>query len=102
MGENGLSSLSQQPGSLVDLVLVQEWVDFDVEMRHFIVEADLDDPQSLRPKKIVYTIMKIEDNCFREFDRFDRAQCLKQCFQNDEAAMADAEQQAQELIGRWM
>merc|ERR1712232_274904 len=54
--ETSLGNLAHQPGSLVDLVLVQEWVDFDVEMRHFIVEPDLSDPQSLRPKKIVYTV----------------------------------------------
>merc|ERR1719456_581333 len=98
-----LESLSQQPGSLVDLVLVQEWVDFDVEMRHFIVEPDLASPESCKPKKIVYTIMKsIEDNCFREFDRFERSGCLAKCFQNDDAALLDAERQAQALIMRWL
>jgi len=98
-----LDSLAHQPGSLVDLVLVQEWVEFDVEMRHFIVEADLADPESVKPKKIVFTIMKeIEDNCFRSFDRFDRKGCLKKCFQNDDAALADAEQQAQNLIWQWL
>jgi len=98
-----LGSLAQQPGSLVDLVLVQEWVDFDVEMRHFIVEPNLEDPQSLRPKKIIYTVMKsVEDNCFREFDRFDRQRCLQSCFEADDAALADAEKQAEVLIHRWL
>jgi len=98
-----LDALSQQPGSLVDLVLVQEWVDFDVEMRFFVIEPDLDNLASLKPKKAVFTMMKsIEDNCFREFDRFDRNVCLKRCFANDEAAMQDAETQAQDLIIKWM
>eukprot|EP00927_Polykrikos_kofoidii_P021995 TRINITY_DN20660_c0_g1_i1.p1 TRINITY_DN20660_c0_g1~~TRINITY_DN20660_c0_g1_i1.p1 ORF type:complete len:619 (+),score=102.47 TRINITY_DN20660_c0_g1_i1:82-1938(+) len=98
-----LDALSHQPGSLVDLVFVQEWVDFDVEMRHFIVEADLSKPETLKPKKIVYTVMKsVTDNCFREFDRFERAGALKQCFQLDDAALADAERQAQGLIIRWL
>jgi len=101
--EQGLASLAQQPGSLVDLVLVQEWVDFDVEMRHFVVEPDFARPESLRPKKIVYTVMKsVEDNCFRDFDRFDRSGALKACFQQDDAAMAHAEEQAEALIVRWL
>ena len=31
-------------GSMVDQIFVQEWVDFEVEMRHFLVEVDLNDP----------------------------------------------------------
>lgn len=29
---------------MVDQIFVQEWVDFEVEMRHFLVEVDLNDP----------------------------------------------------------
>jgi len=98
-----LTNLAEQPGSLVDLIFVQEWVDFDVEMRHFIVEADLSNPQSWKPKRIIYTVFKSrEQGCFRNFDRYDRKTCLKTCFQNDEAALADAEHQAEELIHRWL
>lgn len=32
------------PGSLADQIFVQEWVDFEVEMRHFLVEVDLNAP----------------------------------------------------------
>ncbi|CAE8651972.1 unnamed protein product, partial [Polarella glacialis] len=100
---NSLAALGEQPGSLVDLVFVQEWVEFDVEMRHFIVEADFANPQSLKPKQIVYTVFKTkEEGSFRNFDRYDRPTCLKMCFKNDDAALADAERQAQELINRWM
>ena len=35
-----LQELIEQPGSFMEFSFVQEWVDFDVEMRHFIVEAD--------------------------------------------------------------
>lgn len=31
-------------GSMVDQIFVQEWVDFEVEMRHFFVEVDLHAP----------------------------------------------------------
>uniref|UniRef100_A0A7S1L1W8 WW domain-containing protein n=1 Tax=Alexandrium catenella TaxID=2925 RepID=A0A7S1L1W8_ALECA len=98
-----LTHLVEQPGSLVDHIFVQEWVDFDVEMRHFIVEADLNNPESWKPKRIIYTVFKSrEQGCFRNFDRYDRKGCLKSCFQDDQAALDDAEQQAQELIHRWL
>lgn len=101
--QTALTHLVEQPGSFVDLVFVQEWVDFDVEMRHFIVEPDLSNPQSLKPKRIIYTVFKSrEQNSFRNFDRYDRKTCLKACFQNDEAALADGERQAEELIIRWL
>jgi hypothetical protein len=100
---HALWDLAEQPGSFMEFVFVQEWVDFDVEMRHFIVEPDLSKPQTLKPKKIIYTVFKSQDSgSFRDFDRFDRKGCLKQCFQNDDAALADAEWQAEELIQRWL
>eukprot|EP00429_Kryptoperidinium_foliaceum_P067099 CAMPEP_0176051824 /NCGR_PEP_ID=MMETSP0120_2-20121206/25766_1 /TAXON_ID=160619 /ORGANISM="Kryptoperidinium foliaceum, Strain CCMP 1326" /LENGTH=552 /DNA_ID=CAMNT_0017385265 /DNA_START=44 /DNA_END=1702 /DNA_ORIENTATION=+ len=98
-----LTSLGEQPGSYVDQVFVQEWVDFDVEMRHFVVEPSLSKPATFTPKKIIYTVFKSrEEGSFRNFDRYDREQCLQECFQNDDAALADAERQAQVLIGRWL
>eukprot|EP00405_Crypthecodinium_cohnii_P021082 CAMPEP_0206480434 /NCGR_PEP_ID=MMETSP0324_2-20121206/37327_1 /ASSEMBLY_ACC=CAM_ASM_000836 /TAXON_ID=2866 /ORGANISM="Crypthecodinium cohnii, Strain Seligo" /LENGTH=557 /DNA_ID=CAMNT_0053957291 /DNA_START=86 /DNA_END=1756 /DNA_ORIENTATION=+ len=98
-----LASLGEQPGSLVDLVFVQEWVEFDVEMRHFIVEPNLADPESLKPKQIVYTVFKSkEQGSFRNFDRYDRQGCLQNCYRNDDTALADAEDQALKLIHRWL
>merc|ERR1719210_972935 len=89
--QSALCHLMEQPGSFADLIFVQEWVDFDVEMRHFIVEPDLSNPQTWKPKRIIYTVFKSrEQGCFRNFDRYDRKGCLRQCFQNDEAALADA------------
>lgn len=100
---SALSSLAEQPGSLVDLVFVQEWVDFDVEMRHFIVEPDLTKPETLKPQKIIYTVFKSkEEGSFRNFDRYDRKKCLETCFKMDDQALHDAETQAQELIIRWL
>jgi hypothetical protein len=99
----GLWDLTEQPGSFMEFCFVQEWVDFDVEIRHFIVEPDLSKPATLKPKKIIYTVFKSKDSgSFRDFDRFDRKGCLKACFQNDDAALADAEAKSEELIGRWM
>jgi len=100
--EDALSQLGQQPGSLVDQVFVQEWVDFDVEMRHFMVEVDLNDKQTWKPSHIVYTVFKSKDDgSFRNFDKMDRKNCLVNCFENDEAALADAESQALDLIMMW-
>jgi len=100
---SALQELIEQPGSFMEFCFVQEWVDFDVEMRHFIVEPELSKPATWKPKKIIYTVFKSkESNSFRDFDRFDRKGCLKSCFQNDDAALADAEAQAEELIGRWL
>jgi len=91
------------PGCTAQSCIVQEWVDFDVEMRHFIVEPSLSDPQTWRPKKIVYTVFKSkEGGSFRDFDRYERQGCLQRCFFGDDAALGDAERQAEELIGRWL
>lgn len=100
---SALTSLVEQPGSAVDLVFVQEWVEFDVEIRHFIVEPDLKKPETLKPKAMIYTVFKSkEQGSFRNFDKYDRQRCLQNCFQKDDAALADAESQAQELIVRWL
>eukprot|EP00439_Symbiodinium_sp_Y106_P001724 s6889_g1.t1 len=49
-----------------------EWVDFEVEMRHFLVDVDLKDRSTWKPKHIVYTVFKSkEDGCFRNFDKYD-------------------------------
>lgn len=98
-----LTQLLEQPGSLVDLCLVQEWIDFDVEIRHFVVEPDLCNPASLKPKKLIYTVFKSKDQgSFRNFDRFDRKGCLWTTYQNDDEALTDAERQCEELIIRWL
>lgn len=98
-----LVQLADQPGNYADHVFVQEWVEFDVEMRHFVIEANLSNPFSWKPKKIVYTVIKtVEEGSFRNFDRFDRRVCLKNYFANDEEALADAEHQSETLIGCWL
>lgn len=101
--ERALVSLVEQPGSMVDQIFVQEWVDFEVEMRHFFVEVDLHDRSTWKPKYIVYTVFKSrDDGCFCDFDKYDRQTAIGMTFQNDDAAMADAEKQAEELCGRWL
>jgi len=98
-----LANLGEQPGSNVDLVYAQAWAEFADEMRHFIVEADLNKPHTLKPKQIIYTVFKTkEQGSFRNFDRYDRTRCLQTCFKNDDAALADAERQAEQLIQRWL
>ena len=43
-GADPCANHKEQADSEMEHVFVQEWVDFDVEMRHFVVDADLDDP----------------------------------------------------------
>lgn len=102
---DGLFDLASQEGSHVGSVLVQEWVDFDVEMRNYVIDANSEDPASWRPKKVIFTQfqhMSQDGGRFTSFDRFDRHSCLKRCFSDDEAAMQDVESQAHELIGAWL
>eukprot|EP00404_Azadinium_spinosum_P001284 CAMPEP_0180434450 /NCGR_PEP_ID=MMETSP1036_2-20121128/9961_1 /TAXON_ID=632150 /ORGANISM="Azadinium spinosum, Strain 3D9" /LENGTH=605 /DNA_ID=CAMNT_0022440323 /DNA_START=66 /DNA_END=1883 /DNA_ORIENTATION=+ len=104
-----LSSLAEQPGCHTDSVLVQEWVDFDVEMRVFVVDAQVSCPQSWRPTATFYTQMDCEHmpdaaprHCYKEFHTYGREGCLESRFFGDEAALSDAERQAEVLVGRWL
>eukprot|EP00746_Dinoflagellata_sp_MGD_P063420 gnl/MRDRNA2_/MRDRNA2_26639_c0_seq1.p1 gnl/MRDRNA2_/MRDRNA2_26639_c0~~gnl/MRDRNA2_/MRDRNA2_26639_c0_seq1.p1 ORF type:complete len:547 (-),score=65.41 gnl/MRDRNA2_/MRDRNA2_26639_c0_seq1:130-1551(-) len=101
--QHALTDLLEQPGSYAEQCFVQEWFDFDVEMRHFIVEPDLSQPESLLPKAVMYTTFKSDkEQYLKDFDRFDRATCLKRYFNNDRAGLADAESQSLVLINRWL
>jgi len=101
--QTSLAQLAEQPGSNVDFIFCQEWVDFDVEIRHFLIEPDLSKPETLKAKKRIYTVFKShEGGSFRNFDRYDRDQCLQQTFQNDDEGLTDAESQCDELILRWL
>jgi hypothetical protein len=100
-----LRDLTEQPSSWVESVMVQEWCTFDIEIRLFWVEAELQiDPEtrSLRPvhpRKILYTTFNTIDHekRLRDFERFQRQDAIDRCFAGDELAMADAERQAIEL-----
>ena len=100
-----LKDLAEQPASFVEGVLVQEWVNFDIEIRLFWVDADIGiDPKTktLRkpnPSKILYTAFNTIDHeqRMRDFERFSRVDAVARCFSGDEAAMTDAETQAVEL-----
>ncbi|CAD7969549.1 unnamed protein product [Amoebophrya sp. A120] len=96
---SGLEELVQQPGNLSEFVHVQEWVDIDVEMRHFVVLPT--GHKSINIEKIVYTCYESKsENHFSSFNRFDRETCLVKKFNGDEAALAEAERLAKELITR--
>jgi len=107
-----LESLIVQPGNKADTVHVQEFVDIDVEMRHFVVlpkycGRKVDNlegrEESTLPniEKVVYTCYESSDeNHFSDFNRFDRETCVKNRFKGDDSALADAEAKAKELIGR--
>eukprot|EP00928_Gymnodinium_smaydae_P044793 TRINITY_DN29901_c0_g1_i2.p1 TRINITY_DN29901_c0_g1~~TRINITY_DN29901_c0_g1_i2.p1 ORF type:complete len:526 (-),score=115.18 TRINITY_DN29901_c0_g1_i2:168-1745(-) len=101
--EDAFEKLTQLPANLHDSVIVQGWMDFDVEMRHFIIEPDLAVPASLKPRHRIYDVFeKVNGNLFTEFKRLGRDAALARTFADDEAAMADAEQKADALIVRWL
>lgn len=92
-------SYPPSPGNLSEYIHVQEWVDIDVEMRHFVVLAQ--DHKKLPIEKIVYTCYESkDDNHFSQFNRFDEATCLKTRFGGDEKALSEAKRKASELIKR--
>ncbi|CAD7934232.1 unnamed protein product [Amoebophrya sp. A25] len=96
----GLEELVQQPGNLSEYVHVQEWVDIDVEMRHFVVLPQ-DHLSGIKIEKIVYTCYESKsEQHFSSFNRFDRETCLQKKFHNDEKALAEAEKKAYDLITR--
>jgi len=98
-----LMHLAGQSACLADSVFVQEWVDADVEMRHFVVEPSIDNPSTWKPKHTAFTTWKsLEFNGFHVFEKFDRNTCLRTCFHDDAAALDDAERQAEELIANWL
>jgi len=100
-----LRELSEQPGSYVEAVMVQDFVTFDIELRLFWVDAEITiDPETqtltqVNPVKILYTAFNTvdQDHRFRDFERFQRQSAIDRCFQGDEAAMTDAEQKCVEL-----
>lgn len=99
---SGIDDLVNQPDNWMDFLLVQEFIDFDVEMRHYVVSPT---GHEITPpiRKIVYTkFQRVSSGRFCQFDRFDRPDCVKKYFGNDEAAMRDAEEKSKVLIGRWL
>merc|ERR1711972_914602 len=98
-----LVQLSGQTASLVDSVFVQEWVDADVEMRLYVMEPNMLDSASWKPRHTAYTTWKsLEFNGFHGLEKFNRSTCLRTCFRNDEEALVDAELQSEELIAHWL
>eukprot|EP00397_Hematodinium_sp_SG-2012_P025313 GEMP01026433.1.p1 GENE.GEMP01026433.1~~GEMP01026433.1.p1 ORF type:complete len:533 (-),score=87.02 GEMP01026433.1:774-2342(-) len=97
----GIQDLVEQPDNMMDFVFVQEFVDFDVEMRHYVVCPAGQEPPPI--KKIVYTKFKeLSAGRFCDFDRFNREECVHNNFEGDSAALADAEEKAKVLISRWL
>ncbi|KAK3246408.1 hypothetical protein CYMTET_44054, partial [Cymbomonas tetramitiformis] len=90
----GLRALSEQKLAQISSVIVQEWVDFDVELRLFFVNLPMPfvdgAPAKIRPAHILYTrFTKVDgEGMMREFERMPRQECVHTCFHGDEAAMA--------------
>ena len=88
----------------MEFVLVQEWVDFDIEIRNYIVLPSFTNPISLKPRGIVYTIFSEQSAAggFTNFNRFNREDCLYKKFDGDIKQLEHQEKQIEELIKRWL
>ena len=65
----------------MEYVFVQEWVDFDVEIRNYVVLPDVTKPETCRPKGAVCTMFQEETahGGFTNFNRYDEFCCIS-CF----------------------
>eukprot|EP01062_Namystynia_karyoxenos_P084116 TRINITY_DN982_c4_g1_i1.p1 TRINITY_DN982_c4_g1~~TRINITY_DN982_c4_g1_i1.p1 ORF type:complete len:754 (+),score=242.72 TRINITY_DN982_c4_g1_i1:120-2381(+) len=104
---DSLQALCEQRLYYGPSAMVQDYVDFDVEMRQFFVEAtpgwdeDRGCPRVIQPRKTLYTrFNQVNDGRFTDFERLPRDKCLAECFFHDEKALADAERQATEIGSR--
>ena len=98
-----LSSLLGQPGCEAPLVLVQDFVPHDCELRAFVVRGEV--------RHVVYTDFDVDNwHASQErgftkspdsFSMLSRADAVAQWFEGDEAAMAHAEGQVAALVRRW-
>lgn len=102
--QTALVDLGEQQGSHMEYVFVQEWVDFDIEIRNYVVLPDLRDPQSCLPKGVVCTLFQEEtqNGGFTNFNRFGRDECFHRIFKGDEKAFNSCTQQINDLIYRWL
>jgi len=97
-----LSALANQRYALLESVMVQEWCEFDVELRLFFIEpiCEWDEAKNemkpIAPKKILYTkFWRIdEEDKLRDFERMPREECVEKCFHRDSKALAEAEKMA--------
>jgi len=79
-----LEEIIQQPGNLMEYCIVQEWVDIDVEMRHFVVLPKNGD--DIKIEKIVYTCYESKaEGHFSSFNKFGREDAVKKTFEGDDA-----------------
>eukprot|EP01065_Artemidia_motanka_P049455 TRINITY_DN81_c2_g1_i1.p1 TRINITY_DN81_c2_g1~~TRINITY_DN81_c2_g1_i1.p1 ORF type:complete len:708 (+),score=218.77 TRINITY_DN81_c2_g1_i1:83-2206(+) len=102
-----LRSLAEQPLSTGASAMVQDYVDFDFEMRQFFVEPQPgwdevgDCPKFVTPTKTLYTrFAAVESGKFTEFQRMDRQTCVDDMLFGDGEAMAQAERKAAEIASR--
>jgi len=103
-----LQSLAMQRYALGDSVMVQDWCDFEIELRLFWIDTapewdqQANKPKHIEPKKILYTrFCRIdEEDKMRDFERIQREECVQTCFQNDSPALAEAEKIATQIGNR--
>ena len=98
-----LSSLCGQPGCEAPLVLVQDFVPHDCELRAYVVRGEV--------RHVVYTDFDVDNwHASQErgftkspdsFSMLGRAAAVAQWFDGDEAAMAHAEGLVTALVQRW-
>ncbi|CAD7923226.1 unnamed protein product [Amoebophrya sp. A25] len=102
--QTGLVDLGEQQGSHMEYVFVQEWVEFDIEIRNYVVMPDLRDPGTCLPKGAVCTMFCEETahGGFTNFNRFSREECLTRIFKGDQQAYDSCTTQINALIYKWL
>eukprot|EP00663_Eupelagonemidae_sp_cell21sb_P003618 gene3619-biopygen3203 len=77
-----LSNLTEQRLSTGNCAMVQDYVDFDVELRQFFVECEpgwddeADRPRHVEPTRTLYTRFRtVNDGRFTDFERLSREKC---------------------------
>eukprot|EP00392_Amoebophrya_sp_AT5.2_P011748 g11833.t1 len=102
--QTALVDLGEQQGSHMEYVFVQEWVEFDVEIRNYVVLPDLRNPATCLPKGAVCTMFQEEtqNGGFTNFTRFAREEALTRIFKGDKAAFDSCTAQINALIYKWL
>jgi hypothetical protein len=105
-----LTTLAEQPSAQHDAVMVTEFVEFDVELRLFLInpgeqvgwDGEKCCAKAVEPMKILYTRFETVDGAkmLTNFRKLQRDDCVRECYGGDEAALTDAETQCKALAGK--
>merc|ERR1711879_21867 len=93
-----LTKMLTHPGCSASTCIVQEWVDFDLEMRlYFLLPDNWEPGQELKPRQTIYNCwsgsMK-EGDARRNFSRLSADEVVSRYWQHDVSALRSAKKQA--------